>query len=179
MKQPSRSEIAFHEAGHAVAFARFDDAGSVTIVANRDGSALGHVIHAAGFDRMAQNADSPKEKRDRARYIIATLAGYAAQVRYNNGGLKWARICSAGDFADQELLTAVRSLNKPLQHWEQTTMTWVSKAQNWNAITCIATELLERNSLSPLEVESLVHLADNPLDPVWREWLNSARNDDA
>jgi len=186
---PHRIEdIAYHEAAHAVAHARFGfGASSVTIVPSEAAGSAGSAAHTDGYEEFSPMqredwshfraaagipgfaADFESEAKGRSvvtinarkaeQHVIACLAGYAAEVAHTIPScVKTARLGAWDDF--DRARSALRRMggNTRLDIWKCRAQWFVER--DWKAIQLVANDLLELKTLDDAEVECLVGIAD-------------------
>ena len=151
----SRELTAYHEAGHAVADVHFDfDCMKVSIKRDAAAHAMGAVECLAGWDSEEGLKNS----------VISRFAGFAAEDHRGPGADKRG---SLGDFAAAEELLQMlepdryqKDKEALVEEWLARTREFVTRPETWKRIDRVARELLEREELDDLEIDSLIAIAD-------------------
>ncbi len=152
------SNVAYHEAGHALAVYRFNffnGTGKITI--KPDGVALGHIEH----EDVSAHYNPDQSKFD--EWAIVSYAGYVAEKRHDPNAEKWRSA------ADEEKGDRCAGNNK--EHLLTETEKMVS--ENWHQIECLAAALLENETLSDDEWSLVIDAADEGDD--WHQSLERLR----
>mgnify|MGYP001068229630 CR=1 FL=1 len=148
--------VAFHEAGHAVAYCYFFNGPRFKHVTIKPkGSALGHVLGRPSIWRPDEDTGVRFFVRLRDR-IIRTLAGPEAERkvrgRYNQRGASddWK---SVADLVFH-MAGSERQVNALMRYFDVVTEEFIEF--RWHKIEAVASALLERTTLSYKEVEQIL-----------------------
>lgn len=160
MKQTKAIEsIAYHEAGHAVAAHAHKVRTKAVTIVPADGS-LGRLENQPYFkDINIEYDNSPRARRRVENMVIVCLAGPVAQRRFNPRG-SW-RVNAGGDWYQVENLLShlVGSAEQVAEYWERMeirTRDFVQDPDWWFLIERVAGRLLERQTLTGVEVRKLM-----------------------
>lgn len=142
-----RRRVAYHEAGHAVAFIRLGHGcDGVSIVPGED-----HLGITGGGDY----GDVLEAERTR---IVCGCAGFAADMELGSNEESARRGASADFERAQRTIELIGE--GTLESWIAHARAFVREPQNWAAIDLIARELLEWDRIDGQVLECLVDIAD-------------------
>ena len=161
---PTEKEIAYHEAAHAVACVVQDlSMKEVTIEPGKIEGCLGHITHHSpeGYDFRGSRARG--QKKVARQMVIVCYAGFEAQQRLNPSASDEHSQIDVNDASS--LLNDYHVYNvKKFEENNNYIYDFIDKLRDearrlvkreWSAIEAVASRLLEKRTLSELEVKSI------------------------
>ena len=153
---PGLTHIAYHEAGHAVAYIRLDIMQSmITIEPNAE--TLGRTT--------AEGPDSVWSEQGAAATVLALLAGYAALVAAGYSH-EVAMKGADSDMEKAEDLIESWGLQPDLAYWLDQAIEMMREPRNMAAVERVAAELEQRRTIDAQLADVLVDLSDGETTPA-------------
>jgi ATP-dependent Zn protease len=150
----SKENTAYHDAGHGVAYSEYKfNLAPITIIPNKRCAGS---LDGKDYFRLDGTVDAKRA----GEAIVALLAGYAAEVKYDPASKSQAVIHAGDDFAKAaDIIGTLKKLGqtKDIKIWQREADDFVKK--HWKAIETVARELLEVKTLDGQSVEYIIEIA--------------------
>jgi hypothetical protein len=155
---------AIHEAGHAVALARFDrEQGDVSIQPDHERGSLGH---AAG-----EGLNHIWNEEDARQIIVVDAAGYAALIAH--GMDEYTAMLGAGDdFENVETIVRDWLPGTTVEEWKAAAVDLMREPANIRAVNLVAAELMSRGTIRADDLWVAIDFADGKCtEEEYRDYL--------
>lgn len=149
---------AYHEAGHAIAYLLMDKKFKVATI-KPEGNALGYVSHKRGnsYNFEFSSMLYPEKFNNHFTEDFINIAGFVAERIYSGRNNKIGADKDFRDWVDKTLLDLPKKLSQKYQRFLLEYATEVFELRiNWIRITAIAEALLERKTLTYVQVWEVI-----------------------